>query len=342
MKIKKEYTIALMVLAGIGLLIFGINFLKGLDLFQKRNVYHALYNDVSGINESTPVYYNGFKVGQVISTELMGDGTGRIAVGFQMNEEQLKFPKDTKVQIYSADLFSRSLKLLIGTSDVPAQPGDTLAGDAQMTLTDAVSSQIDPLKKRAESMIANVDSLLTRLQLILNDEAREDIDAGFTSIRKTLDALHRSAERIDALIAQESSSIGMVVENLEKVSANLVGYNEGIVKILNNMDSVTSTLAAGRLDSIMQDMSVSSSQLKVMMNRMENGEGTLGALLKNDTLYTNLESASRELDMLLEDVRLNPNRYVNISLFGRSDKLPKLSKSDVERIKGAIQEDVKE
>ncbi len=342
MKIKKEYTIALMVLAGIGLLIFGINFLKGLDLFQKRNVYHALYNDISGINESTPVFYNGFKVGQVISTELMDDGSGRIAVGFQLNEEQLKFPKDTKVQIYSADLFSRSLKLLIGESNVPAEPGDTLAGDAQMTLTDAVSSQIDPLKKRAESMIANVDSLLTRLQLILNDEARDDIDAGFTSIRKTLDALHRSAERIDALIAQESASIGMVVKNLEKVSSNLVAYNEGIVKILNNMDTVTSSLAAGQLDSIMHNMSASSTQLKSMMTRMENGEGTLGALLKNDTLYTNLESASRELDMLLEDVRLNPNRYVNISLIGRSDKLPKLSKSDVERIKTSIQEDVKE
>lgn len=339
MKIKKEYTIALMVLAGIGLLIFGINFLKGLDLFQKRNVYHALYRDVSGINESTPVYYNGFKVGQVISTELMPDQSGRIAVGFQLNEEHLTFPKDTRVQIYSADLFSRSLQLLIGEGSVPAEPGDTLAGDVQMTLTDAVSSQIDPLKKRAESMIANVDSLLTRLQMILNEEARDDIDAGFTSIRKTLDALHRSAERIDALIVEQSSTIGSAVENIDKVTANMVAYNEGITRIISNLDSVTTTMARGDLDSMLYNMNRSSEQLKVMMTRMENGEGTLGALLKNDTLYENLESASRELDMLLEDVRLNPNRYVNISLFGKSDKLPKLSKSDVERIRTSIQEE---
>ncbi|MDQ3100458.1 MAG: MlaD family protein [Bacteroidota bacterium] len=339
MKIKKEYTIALMVLAGIGLLIFGINFLKGLDMFQKRNVFHALYSDVSGINESTPVYYNGFKVGQVISTELMPDLSGRIAVGFQLNEKGLLFPKDTKVQIYSADLFSRSLKLLIGESNVQAEPGDTLTGDVQMTLTDAVSSQIDPLKKRAESMIANVDSLLTRLQMILNEEARDDIDAGFTSIRKTLDALHRSAERIDALILKQSATIGSAVQNIEQVTANLVAYDQGIVRIINNLDSVTTTLARGDLDSMLINLNESSTQLKVIMDRMEKGEGTMGALLKNDTLYNNLESASRELDMLLEDVRLNPNRYVNISLFGKNDKMPKLSNSDVDRIKQSIHEE---
>jgi phospholipid/cholesterol/gamma-HCH transport system substrate-binding protein len=340
MKIKREYTIALMVLAGIGLLIFGVNYLKGMDLFQKRNVFHALYWDVSGINESTPVYYNGFKVGQVISTELMPDGSGRIALSFQIDEERLQFPEDTKVQIYSADLFSRSLKLMIGESNVRAQAGDTLVGDAQMTLTDAVSSQIDPLKRRAESMIANVDSLLTRLQLILNEEARDDIDAGFTSIRKTLDAFHRSAERIDALIVEESASISATVENLRQVTSNLVAYNEEIVRILTNMDSITTTLAQGDLDRMLGDLKESSAHMRSIMTGLEAGEGSLGALLKNDTLYANLESASRELDMLLEDLRVNPNRYMHLSVFGRKDRQPKLSKSDVERIKDAIQEDV--
>ncbi len=339
MKIKKEYTIALMVLAGIALLVFGINFLKGLDIFQKRNVYHALYYDVTGINESTAVLYNGYRVGQVTSRELMPDGSGRIAVSFQIDEDQLHFPEDTKVQVYSPDLFTRSLQLLIGKSNARAQAGDTLIGDAQLSLTDAVSSQIDPLKQRAESMIANVDSLLTRLQMVLNEDARDDIDAGFTSIRKTLDAFHRSAERIDALIVKESASISETVENLRGITSNLVAYNTEIVRILNNLDTVTTTLARGDLDRMLNDLSESSTQLKSMMDDLQAGEGTLGALLKNDTLYNNLESASKELDMLLEDLRLNPNRYVSISLFGRKDRLPKLSKSDVERIKDSMQEE---
>jgi phospholipid/cholesterol/gamma-HCH transport system substrate-binding protein len=341
MKIKREYTIALMVLAGVGLLIFGINYLKGLDLFQRRNVYHALYWDISGINESSPVYFNGFRIGQVIETQLMPDGSGRIAVSFQINEDGLKFPDDTKVQIYSADLFSRSLKLVLGTSAAPAQAGDTLIGDAQLSLTDAVSSQIDPLKRRAESMIANVDTLLTRLQQILNEDARNEIDAGFTSIRQTLDAFHRSAERIDALIVNESANISATVANLRTITNNLVHYNTEIVRILENMDTVTTTLARGDLDRMLRDMSATSAQLKVTMDRLEAGEGTLGALLHNDTLYRNLESASREMDLLLEDLRMNPKRYVNVSVFGRKDRQPQLSRTDVERIKDAIQEDVK-
>ncbi len=339
MKIKREYTIALMVLAGIGLLIFGINYLKGLDLFQKRNVFHAIYNDISGINESTPVYYNGFRVGQVIESELLSDG--RIKLSFQIDESELVIPEDTKVQIYSSDIFSRSLKLLMGQSSTPAERGATLEGDAQMSLTDAVSSQIDPLKKRAESMITNVDSLLTRLQLILNDQATADIDSGFTSIRRTLEAFQRSAERIDALIVAESNNISATVNNLRVITENVVGYNQKLISILSNLDSVTTIMARGDLDNVMRNMNESSAQLKTIMNDLNAGQGTMGALLKNDSLYNNLESASRELDLLIEDLRVNPNRYVHLSVFGRKDRQPKLSKSDVERIKESIKADVK-
>ncbi len=340
MRIKREYSIALLVLGGIGLLIFGVNYLKGLDIFKQRNVFHAMYSDISGINESTPVYFNGFRVGQVIDTELVGDGSGLIRVSFQIDEDRLSVPADSKVQIYSADLFTRSLKLIRGESKEMARPGAILEGEAQLSLTDAVSTQIDPLKQKAESMIANVDSVLTRLQLILNEDARDDIDAGFTSIRKTLDALHRAAERVDALILKESNSISGIIHNLEDVTQNLVNYNTEIVRILENMDTVTTTLARGDLDRMLSDLNESSAKLKTVMTRLEAGEGTMGAILRNDTLYQNLESASRELDLLLEDLRMNPKRYVNISVFGRRDRDPKLSRTDVERIKDAIKEDV--
>lgn len=341
MKIKREYSIALLVLGGVVLLIFGVNFLKGLDLFQKRNVYHAVYNDVTGVTGATPVYYNGFKVGQVISRELMPDASGHIVVSFQIDEDQLVIPEDTKVEIYSADLFSRALQLLLGSSSTPAAEGDTLLGDSQLSLTDAVSGEIDPLKRKAESMIANVDSILTVLQKILNDSAQGDIDASFASIRGTLESFNSTAHRIDALIAAESATIQATLENVKQVTANLVAYNENIARILQNADTVTSTLANGELKKMMADLNTSSAQLKEVMRRLNEGEGSLGALLTNDTLYTNLESASKELDMLIEDLRLNPNRYVHLSLFGKKDKLPKLSESDIDRIQRAMREEAK-
>ncbi len=341
MKIKREYSITLLVLLGIGLLIFGINFLKGIDIFQKRNMFHVAYGNVTGINPSSPVYYNGFKVGQVIRTQLMPGAGGNILVSFQLDESGLDVPRDTKVQIYSSDIFSRALQLLPGTSADLAQPGDTLQGDTQLSLTDAVGEQMDPLKKKAEGMLASVDSVLTSLQSVLNDSARRDIDASFASIRGTLESLNNSARRIDDMIATERATIHGVLDNIQQVTGNLVQYNEEIARILSNMDTVTTALASGGIQKVIDDLSATSGQLKVMMDRMENGEGTLGALLHNDTLYHNLQSASLELDMLLEDLRINPNRYMHLSLFGKKDRLPKLSKTDVDRIKRSLEEDNK-
>ena len=338
-KLKKEYKITLMVLLGVGLLIFGINFLQGRDIFEKRNVFHALYDDVAGITETSPVFYRGLKVGQVVRTELMPDGSGRIAVSFQLSESRVRLTRDTKVMIYSADLFTRALQLLPGNSPVMAVVGDTLLSDAQLSLTDAVSEQIDPLKQRAEGMLASVDSLLTSLQMILNDSARRDIDASFASIRSTLETFNSSAIQIDEMLADNQTAIRRIIDNISVVANALAGQSESMERILVNLDTVTTTLAEGDIKRMLEELNETSAKLKEVMTGIEEGKGTLGNLLHNDTLYNNLEAATRELDLLLEDFRINPNRYVHLSLFGRKDRLPKLSNSDIDRIKRSLEED---
>ena len=139
----------------------------------------------------------------------------------------------------------------------------------------------------------------------------------------------------------EAEAIKATMENLRKVSDNLVAYNANITRILQNADSISSVLANGDLKRMMADLNASSAQLKEIMSGLKEGEGSLGALLTNDTLYANLESASRELDMLIEDLRINPNRYVHLSLFGKKDRLPKLSDSDIDRIQRAMKEEGK-
>ncbi len=338
MKIKREYSIAALVLGGVGLLIFGVNFLKGLDLFQKRNVYHAVYNNVAGITGASPVYYNGFKVGQVIKTDLMPDGTGHVVVSFQINEDALEIPKNTKVQIYSADLFSRALQVELGTGPL-AEAGDTLIGDVQLSLTDAVSAQIDPLKAKAEGMISKVDSVLNAFQQMLNKKAIGDIDSSFTSIRDALESLSSTAERLDKLVAVESVTLSATLRNLETVTGSLARNSDEMDHIFTNLDTLTTDLAKGRLRKIMDDMAVASNELKKAATAISSGEGTMGKLMKDDSLYTNLNSASAELDLLLEDLRMNPNRY--FSVFGKKDRLPKLSDADIDRIGKVLEEEKK-
>jgi phospholipid/cholesterol/gamma-HCH transport system substrate-binding protein len=341
MKIKREYSITLLVLSGVVLLIFGVNFLKGLDLFQKRNVYHAVYHDVSGISGASPVFYHGYKVGQVIGTALMLDGTGRVAISFQVNEDALSIPEDTKVQIYSVDLFSRALKLDMGQSGRTAEAGDTLVGDAQLSLTDAVSEQIDPLKAKAENMIASVDSVLNTFQQMLNPQAVGDIDSSFSSIRRALESLSNAAERLDRLVATESASIGVTIHNLETVSTTFAENSDEIDNIFNNLDTLTAELAYGRMRVVLDKLAAASTELHTITADINSGKGSMGKLLKEDSLYNNLNSASLELDLLMEDFRLNPNRYVQLSLFGKKDKLPKLSNSDIDRISRSLQEQKK-
>jgi phospholipid/cholesterol/gamma-HCH transport system substrate-binding protein len=338
MKLKREYSIALLVLLGFGLLVFGVNFLGGLDIFKKRNVYHAVYNNTAGIVGSSALQYNGYKIGQVVNVKLMPDGSGRIVMSFQVDESSLLIPRDSKVTL-GGDLFGKWAELNMGTSTTLAAPGDTLFGDTQLSITESFTASIDPLKQKAETMLASVDSVLTSFQLILNDSARRDIDASFSSIRGTLESLNTSARRIDGLIADERANIHAVLDNIRLVTGNLVQYNAEIARILTNMDSVTTTLASGDVDRMIKELGESSAQLKQIMARLEAGEGTMGALLTNDTLYQNLESASKELDLLMEDFRLNPNRYVHLSLFGKKDKLPKLSDSDIDRLKRSLEQD---
>ena len=339
MKIKREYSIAGLVLGGIVLLIFGVNYLKGLDLLEKRNVYHVVYRDVSGVTGASPVFYNGLKVGQVIKTEMLSNGSGLIAISFQLNERNLPVPRDSKVEIYSVDLFSRALRVVIGDSAVMATPGDTLTGDTQLSLTDAVGQQIDPLKAKAESMLANIDSVLTSLQQLLNPEAIGDIDSTFSSVSDALKTLSNTARRLDQLVMVESATLSATLRNMEKVSGTLAENSDELDRTFHNLDTLSAELAHGRLKKVLDELAATSAELRKITSGINNGDGTMGKLMKNDSLYTNLNDASRELDLLLEDLRLNPNRY--FSVFGKKDRLPKLSDSDVQRIKDAVKEDGK-
>jgi phospholipid/cholesterol/gamma-HCH transport system substrate-binding protein len=323
MKIRKEVKIGFLVLLTIGLGIWGAQYLKGTNLFDDNRRFFAIYDHVDGLSASNPVVINGYKVGQVESINFLEDYSGKLIVKFTVTEKNFRLPEDTKAKIISSDLLgSKSIDLNLGTSDVELQNLDTLESSIEASLTEAVNQQIAPLKRKAEELISTVDSAIIVVQSIFNKKARGDIGASFTSIRNSLEAFEKTMNRVDGLVEQEREHIAAIFQNVESITKNLARNNERLTQSLENIEAISDSLAGANLKQTVNNASFAMEEVAEVMEKINQGQGSLGQLINNDTLYTNLEAAAKDLDQLLLDMRLNPERYVHFSIFGRKKKDP--------------------
>jgi phospholipid/cholesterol/gamma-HCH transport system substrate-binding protein len=321
MKIKKEVKIGFIMLLAVSLLFWGANFLKGTNILNKNRHYFAIYEHVDGLSSSNPVKINGYKVGRVETIDFMPDQSGRLIVKFSVTEEGFRIPKDTRAKVVSSDLLgSKSIDLQLGTSPNEIKNLDTLESDIEASLTDAVNQQIAPLKRKAEDLIRTVDSAIIIVSAIFNKKARGDLDASFTSIKNSLQAFERTMDRVDGMVQSEREHISKIFDNVESITKNFANNNEKLTQSIENIEAISDSLAGANLKQTVNNASIAMQEVSSVMMKINQGEGSLGQLINNDTLYTNLEAASNDLDKLLLDMRLNPERYVHFSIFGRKNK----------------------
>lgn len=324
MKIQKEIKIGFLVIVCLGLLFWGANYLKGIDVFKKNRTFYALYDRIDGLGISNPVLLNGFKIGQVNNIDILNYETGELIVAFSINKEELNIPENTVAEIISSDILgSKAISLRLGDSEAKAIDLDTLASDVESSLSESVNQQIAPLKKKAEALISSVDSAIITVQSIFNQRARTDLESSFSSMRTSLQAFESTMNRADAFVAKESENLGLIFSHVESITRNMAQNNSKLTDLLENMEAITDSLAGANLKQTVNNASKAMKEVADMMHKVNSGEGSLGQLLNNDSLYHNLESASNDLDLLLLDMRLNPERYVHFSIFGRKDKSKK-------------------
>ncbi|MEQ8908623.1 MAG: MlaD family protein [Vicingaceae bacterium] len=329
MKIRKEVKIGLVVLISVCLLFWGANYLKGTNILDKNRHFFAVYDNVDGLTNSNPVLINGFKVGQVERIDFIKDNSGRLIVQFSVTEKDFRIPKDSRARIVSSDILgSKSINLQLGTSQEMVSSLDTLESDIEASLTESVNQQIAPLKKKAEELISTVDSAIIVVQSIFNKKARGDIGASFTSIKNSLEAFEKTMNRVDGIVAQEQEHIAAIFQNVESITKNLAKNNDKLTQSIDNIEAISDSLAGANLKQTVNNASVAMLEVAEVMEKINQGEGSLGQLINNDTLYTNLEAAANDLDQLLLDMRLNPERYVHFSIFGRKNKDKDKAKSN--------------
>ena len=306
MKVSREVKTGILAIGAILLFVFGYSFLKGTNLFQDSRVFFVKYENVEGLATSAPVTINGLNVGKVNDIRF-ADGNGGLVVKFTV-DNAFVFSKSSKVRIYSDGLIGgKSLGIFLEYDpENIAKSGDTLSGAIDGGMLDAVTKALGPLENRLTSTLISVDSMLLSVNDILDKDTRLHLKQAIQNLNGTMSSLNGVSGKLNTLLANNAGKMDRTFTNLDEMSLNFSKFSDSLAQI-----------QTGKLVADLQDVI---GRFDAIVTGLDNGEGSVGKLLKDEKLYENLEGASKELEKLLEDVRLNPKRYVHVSVFGKKQK----------------------
>lgn len=309
MKGKKEIIIALLVLLTIGIFYYGFGYLKGSNLFAAGKTYYAVYNNVAGINDDDPVSVNGYRIGKIRTSTLVPE-EGKVILELEISYGGIAIPSNSRAIIANTGLLGgKEIDIEMGTSNVMLQEGDTIRSGTEEDIFSSLSSSLEPFEKKALEAVVSIDSVMKLMQSVLNQKNRTNLESSLKDVAETMDNLNATSGELKGLIASESSKIKSIIDNLNKVSSDFTQVSDSLKDI--------------KFNETIKRVNASLDNANQLLTKINSGEGTIGKLVNNDSLYMYLEAASKDLDLLLIDLKENPKRYVHFSVFGRKDKKDK-------------------
>ncbi len=305
---KTEIKVGLVGFCVLILLFFGIKFLKGIDVFNKTTTYYAYYDNVSGMVESNYIYLNGMKVGYIKKIEPIGDRAEKFLLTLSI-DSKIKMTKDTELIFFSADILgSKALKIEIGDSDEYLTSKDTLIGKVELGMLEKLSSSISP-------MAENLDSILYATRNILNYQTQNNLQKTFANLEQTSERLNSISNQFDGLMAAEKSKISKIISNTESITSNLRNNNEELTNIISKIEQITDTVAQAGIGQTLNQTAETIERLNTVLGVIEKGKGNIGMLINDEGLYKNLDESAKRLNDLIEDIKANPKKYINVSVF---------------------------
>ena len=313
--ISKEIKVAVIFVIAISVLVWGIMYLKGLEIFTQKRVIYAVYDRVNGLVKANPVSINGLKVGQVKDLYFSKKNKGKIIVELYIVNDY-PIPKNSQATITSSDLLgSKEVEIVLGSSTEVIKEGDTIKSMTDATLGEAVNQQLLPLKRKAESLISSIDSLVGTFQELLNKDTRNNLVISIEHIKQSLENLAHMTYNVDTLIDKERNNLAAIINNVASISSNLRQNNEKINSILANFSSLSDSLARAKIPTTFNQINKVLSDLTDVLDKINKEHGTLGQFVNDEKLYNEVEKAAMDLNLLLEDIKANPKRYLKVSVF---------------------------
>jgi phospholipid/cholesterol/gamma-HCH transport system substrate-binding protein len=339
--VSKEFKVGAIVITAIALMVIGVNYLKGIQLFNTHREFYATYDQIDGLAEANPVVMRGFKVGMVKKIELMEDGGGKLVVTFSIDNDNLKIPVNSKAKIFSSDFFgSKAIELMLGDSAVLAEPDTELLSEREEDIASAIRKELAPLKARTEELISGVDEIISNLNSVFSDKATQGLPRAFESLQNSLETFEKISVKLDTTIAESRSRLRSILDNVASLTGNIEESNEEITQVIQNFNAISDSLAKVNFAATILKAEQTISGLNEVIAKINSEEGSLGLLINNDTLHQSLVSATKELEVLLDDLNNNPDRYLHFSLFGKKEQ-ERYSKREIEQLQKILKEEKK-
>ena len=317
MKISNETKIGALTAIAIVLLILGFNFLKGKSFFGDSHTLFAKYTNVQGLATSNPVMINGLQVGTVFSITT-DKNMKEILVNMNMTKD-VNIPVNSVAIIKPSLLGTISIEIKLGDAKNYIAKNDTIATQATAGIFNDVLSKIDPVLYQVTKAVSSIDSVLASVNRILDPNAKNNIGATLENLNKTTANLIGASASLTILLNTQTGALAGTLNNLNSFTANLDKNNGKITNLVGNLDKTATNLSQLDIQQTLNTLNATIGDLKSTIGKLNNTSGTAGLLLNDTKLYNNLTATANKLNLLIDDLKTNPKRYINISVFGKKN-----------------------
>lgn len=307
MKISREIKTGILVILGIILFIFGFSYLKGNNLLNTSRILYAEYDNVDGLTPSTPVTINGFAVGKVIDIYFKDVNSGTLIVKMDVNTE-LEFSKNSQALLFQNGFIGgKAIAIIPAYDDGPnAKSEDYLKGTVKAGMTEVLNDKLEPLQGKIEKVMSETDTLLVNFNSIFDEETKTNLKTSIANLNNTIAAFNKTTITLNTILESNKTKLDNTLTNAENMTENFSKFSDSLSQI--------------NLAATIKELQKTMANFDKLLASVERGDGSLGKLLKDDKMYNNLTGASKQMEELLEDMKLNPKRYVHFSLFGKKPK----------------------
>jgi phospholipid/cholesterol/gamma-HCH transport system substrate-binding protein len=340
MKISKEIKTGFIALLAIALLVAGVNFLKGYSFFGGDDVYYAYFPNSGGVMPASSVALNGVPIGKIVSVEYVVNNppNKRVKVTFNIQDKEIKIPKGSEIKVGSIDLFSKGIIITMAEdlSNGYYEPGSKLTGVVAADMMQQVQAYADPITQKMSSLMVNVDKAVSSVNAFWDTTATSEIEESMIEVRKAIKRLGFVAGEIENMVLSEKQHLNNIFGNVESITNNLKKSNEEVRQIIGNTKKITDEMVTADFKTVVEDAKETIKSMNQILADANAGKGTLGKLIKDENFYDELVKTNQQVQDLVADLKLHPERYIHFSFLGAKSKGVPLTPNEEKKLRKVL------